>query len=398
MRFRYSVLAAFTLALATLHAQPVRAGVPVQQTLVAPADISSILDSITKDHPVPALAAVVIEGDRIVMEGVTGVRAKGSPEKATLDDQWHLGSCTKAMTATLAAMLVENSAITWDATPVTHFPELAGNADPSWNDATLLRLITNRAGAPKDLSPRGLWGKLWKSNETPPNLRRILLQDVIDHPTDYPPGTDYAYSNTNFAIAGMLTERAAQEPWESLIQRSLFKPLGITSAGFGAPGLTGVTSQPRGHRPDGTPLEPAHDADNPQAIAPAGTVHMSIRDWAMFVALHLQGDEANPKRACRLLSPKFFDTLHTPPDDHDYAGGWGVSQRDWAGGDGKWKGRVLTHAGSNTSWFCVTWLAPNRNFAVLVCTNIAGEHGPAAADAASWALIQKQIETQDSKK
>jgi hypothetical protein len=90
---RYSVLAAFTLALATLHAQPVRAGVPVQQTLVAPADISSILDSITKDHPVPALAAVVIEGDRIVMEGVTGVRAKGSPEKATLDDQW-LGSYT----------------------------------------------------------------------------------------------------------------------------------------------------------------------------------------------------------------------------------------------------------------------------------------------------------------
>jgi CubicO group peptidase (beta-lactamase class C family) len=296
------------------------------------------------------------------------------------------------MTATLAAMLVRT--VTWNATPVTHFPELAGNADPSWNDATLLRLITNRAGAPKDLSPRGLWGKLWKSNETPPNLRRILLQDVIDHPTDYPPGTDYAYSNTNFAIAGMLTERAAQEPWESLIQRSLFKPLGITSAGFGAPGLTGVTSQPaataRWH-----PLSPR--APTTPGHRPAGTVHMSAATGPCLLPSPAR-DEANPKRACRLLSPKFFDTLHTPPDDHDYAGGWGVSQRDWAGGDGKWKGRVLTHAGSNTSWFCVTWLAPNRNFAVLVCTNIAGEHGPAAADAASWALIQKQIETQDSKK
>lgn len=397
MRFHRSALTALVLALAPLHAHHACAAVPVPQAPAAAADVSSVLESITKDHPVPALAAVVIEGDRIVMEGVTGVRAKGSPEKATLDDQWHLGSCTKAMTATLAAMLVEKGAITWDATPVTHFPELAADADPSWNDATLLRLVTNRAGAPKDLNPRGLWGKLWKSNETPSNLRRILLEDVINHPTDYKPGTNYTYSNTNFAIAGMLTERAAQEPWESLIQRSLFKPMGITSAGFGAPGLSGVISQPRGHRPDGTPLEPAHDADNPQAIAPAGTVHMSIRDWAKFVALHLQGDEANPNRACRLLKPNSFDTLHTPPDEHDYAGGWGVSQRDWAGGDGKWKGRVLTHAGSNTSWFCVTWIAPGRNFAVLVCTNIAGEHGPAAADAASWALIQKQIESQDSK-
>ncbi|MFO0831178.1 MAG: serine hydrolase domain-containing protein [Phycisphaerales bacterium] len=363
------------------------------QAQPAPLDISDILRKIAQDHPrVPALAAVVIEGDRITMEGVTGVRAAGSPERATLDDQWHLGSCTKAMTATLAAMLVEQGALSWDSNPVQSFPDLAKGADESWKEATLLRLITNRAGAPADLAPRGLWGRLWNSNETPANLRRMLLEGVMSRATEFPPGTDYKYSNTNFAIAGMLIERAAQQPWESVIEHRLFAPLNITSAGFGAPGLQGVISQPRGHTPDGKPVQPGHDADNPQAIAPAGTAHMSIRDWAKFVSLHLRGDAANPHRSCRLLTPASFDTLHTAPDAHEYAGGWGLATRDWAGGEGPRKGRVLTHAGSNTSWFCVAWLAPARDFAVLVCTNIAGEDGPAAADAAAAALIQKESE------
>ncbi len=389
----FALLLAVAMALCSPHVAPAQSS-----TTPSLIDVSDTLRTIANEHPqVPAIAAVVIEGNHITMEGVTGVRATGSPEKATLDDKWHLGSCTKAMTATLAAMLVEEGSLKWAATPVESFPELAKDADDTWKDATLLRLITNRAGAPADLSPRGLWGKLWNSNETPANLRRMLLQDVMSHKTEYPPGTDYKYSNTNFAIAGMLIERAAQEPWECVVQRRLFTPLGITSAGFGAPGIQGVVSQPRGHTPEGKPIEPGHDADNPQAIAPAGTVHMSIRDWAKFVSLHLRGDGANPHRECRLLSAGSFDTLHTAPDAHEYAGGWGIAERDWGGGEGTTKGRVLTHAGSNTSWFCVTWLAPSRDFAVLVCTNIAGDQGPAAADAAAWALIQREQSRQDSR-
>jgi len=61
--------------------------------------------------------------------------------------------------------------------------------------------------------------------------------------------------------------------------------------------------------------------------------------------------------------------------------GWGVVGRDWAGG------RVLTHSGSNTMWFCTVWMAPEKDFAVLVATNMGGDKAAKGCDAASTAMI-----------
>ena len=63
--------------------------------------------------------------------------------------------------------------------------------------------------------------------------------------------------------------------------------------------------------------------------------------------------------------------------------GWVVVDRDWAGG------AALTHAGSNTMWFAVTWVAPQRDFAVLVACNQGGDVAAQACDDAAWALIQR---------
>jgi D-alanyl-D-alanine carboxypeptidase len=47
-----------------------------------------------------------------------------------------------------------------------------------------------------------------------------------------------------------------------------------------------------------------------------------------------------------------------------YAMGWVIADNQpWAGGP------ALTHAGSNTMWFAVAWLAPGKDFAVLVACN-----------------------------
>jgi hypothetical protein len=53
-------------------------------------------------------------------------------------------------------------------------------------------------------------------------------------------------------------------------------------------------------------------------------------------------------------------------------------------------GNVLTHSGSNTMWFCVTWIAPERDFAVLVMCN-QGERGDKACDEAASAMIQDEL-------
>ena len=85
-----------------------------------------------------------------------------------------------------------------------------------------------------------------------------------------------------------------------------------------------------------------------------------------------------------------FVALHEPAPKKDsdagpdYAMGWSVTRRGWAG-DG---GLVLTHNGSNTMWFAVTWIAPAKDFAVLVACNKGGAEAEKACDEAAAALIQ----------
>ncbi len=74
-----------------------------------------------------------------------------------------------------------------------------------------------------------------------------------------------------------------------------------------------------------------------------------------------------------------MDVLHRPIDNGEYALGWMVVDRDWA------KGTALTHGGSNTMWFAIVWLAPNRKAAFLAATNYGS--GFAACDEAIGGLI-----------
>lgn len=375
----------------------------------APADCSFLLRPILEQSVVPGMVGAVVQGTRLIESGAAGVRAKGSPEAVTVNDSFHLGSCTKAMTATMIAMLVEEGKLSWSTTIADVFPERAESMKAQWRTVTLEQLLTHRAGAPADLTKDGLWGRLWNFHGSGLDARLMLLDGVTRKEPAAKPGSKFIYSNAGFAIAGAMAERATGEPWERLMQERLFQPLGMGSAGFGAPGDAASVSQPRGHHPDGTPVPPGAGADNPIAIGPAGIVHCTVSDWAKFVSLHLEGDRAASRvlgADCRLLKPESFLKLHAPPvdrkDPNQYAMGWGIATRPWASGSSPQKpdapGRVLTHDGSNTMWFCVVWIAPERDFAVMVASNQGGKAAETACDQAAWALIQHYLDRQKSAK
>jgi hypothetical protein len=69
--------------------------------------------------------------------------------------------------------------------------------------------------------------------------------------------------------------------------------------------------------------------------------------------------------------------LQTTHFGGDYALGWVVTDRDWAGG------KVLTHAGSNDMYFAVAWVAPENDFAILICTNLGMDSARAADEVLS---------------
>jgi CubicO group peptidase (beta-lactamase class C family) len=382
IRRTFLVAALVALAPAGARADPPPGPAPAPAPAAARRDAAPLLAPAREKHDLPALAGVVVLGDgRVTAAGVVGVRRRGSPEAATLADRWHLGSCTKSMTATLCALLVEEKRLSWDATVGGVFAKAVPAIDPSWKPVTLDLLLHHRAGAPADLRADGLWDRLWRFRGTPKDARLALVAGVVAKPPVSPPGTKYLYSNAGFATAGAMAETVTGRGWEQLLRERLFAPLGITTAGFGAPGTAARVDQPRGHGADGKPVEPGLLADNPVAIGPAGTVHMTIEDWARYVAAHVSGE-----RSGRLLPSAAWKRLHAPPDGEGtrYAMGWVVTDRDWGG-------EVLTHNGSNTMWYCVAWLSPSKDFAVLVTCNRGGPQAEQGCDQAAWALIQDHL-------
>ncbi|MDP1631294.1 MAG: serine hydrolase domain-containing protein [Caulobacter sp.] len=316
------------------------------------------LERLIEETGVPALAGAVVTPDGLPFLAVDGVRRAGGEDRVTTDDLWHLGSNTKAMTAALYGRLVEAGRARWGATLPQLFPDLTLNL--AWSATTVEQLMSHTAG----LTDRGVidGGWLMASHRatTPVDAQRTALADrVLGAPPGGKPG-QFDYANLNYILAGAAIERITGTTWEAAITTHLFTPLGLTTAGFGAP----KGNQPWGHRrpPLGVggliPVDPAGLADNPPALGPAGTVHMTLTDYSKFVRLFLT-------RGGDLLRPETVAHLTTPPTGRNYALGWGVVQgQPWA------RGVQLAHEGSNTMWHMLAVLAPERGLAFITAANV----------------------------
>lgn len=339
----------------------------------APADrITGLLAKIRVGSDVPALAGAIVTSRGVLAAGVTGVRKRGEPAPATLDDHWHLGSNTKTMTATLVARLVEQGVLKWDQRLVDCFPDDDVEIHPDLQSVTITQLLSHRAGLPANLDPTRYGGL------SGPETRKRAVTQELAKPPQSQPGTKFSYSNLGYIIVGAIIEKATGKSWRENLRQHVLQPLEMESAGFGGTGTPGKLDQPWGHLADGTPA-PANGPimDNPPVMGPAGRVHCTLADWAKFVVDHLRGLQDQPA----LLPAAAYRKLTEPPTGGDYALGWVITRRDWGGG------RVLAHNGSNTMNYATVWVAPRRDFAVLVCCNQGGQSAQKATDTAAVVLI-----------
>jgi CubicO group peptidase (beta-lactamase class C family) len=341
------------------------------------------LEAIRHKHDAPALGVGLVSEGEVLVTGAVGERRRNTEVPVTVDDHFHIGSCAKSLTALIAARLVEAGKLSWK-TPLSEaFPERS--IHETLRGVTLAQLLRHRSGLAANA--RGaLWGKLRRQHGSPREQRQQLLDEILSREPVAVPGRRYLYSNLGYAVAGSVMEAVTAKSFEELAQELVFEPLGLTSGGFGAPGEAGdAIGQPRGHRATLLGLqavEPGPRADNPPAYAPAGTVHMSLRDFARYAAFHLRemrgGKDATLARSSREMLYEPIDASATEA----HSMGWTVVQREWAGG------RAYHHAGSNTMFFAVLWLAPEKDRGLVAVTNRAGKSGFAACDEAIGLLIE----------
>lgn len=330
--------------------------------------LSETLETTRERHRLPGAAALVQKDGDIVAGALSGVRALGQPTRIDWQDQWHIGSDTKAFTATLILSLSEQGKIRIDETLEAALPQLAPRMNPAYRKVTIKQLLSHASGLPPLTDDKDLPEFLSAiSGSTDPVQQRAA---AAAHYLAQPPATTigaFSYSNLGYIIAGSIAEAKTGTRWEDLVRTRIFARLGMDKAGFGLPGTPNAVDQPHGHKetPQGLvaldPSDPA--ADNPVAIAPAGSINVTLGNWMLFAQDQLDGVNGHGK----LLTPESYRLMHTPAAG-PYALGWGVKP----GPDGV--PLLITHTGSNGYWIADIRIMPKKNLIVLFVANAGNEN------------------------
>jgi CubicO group peptidase (beta-lactamase class C family) len=292
----------------------------------------------------------------------------------------HLGSLTKAITATVIGALAEQHRMTLDTTIGQAFPELSAKMQPAYRDVSMRQLLAHSGGIPTYRTRESLqWTLALKGTAT--EQRHSFLERVLAEPPRFKPGTRHEYSNAGGAIAGAVAEKIGGASYRQLVQELVFARLG-GQAEFGNPGLA-PSPQPWGHIRTiaGTVTEVA-PADamytTPLAIEPAGDASLSPQDYGRFLQLHLRGLRGRDDA----LKAATVQDLHrsAPPINPSlgFAMGWSVMPRDG----------VQSHeqVGSYGAFVAYASIQASRDLAVGVFTNLGG--GQDLRDAVARVALQ----------
>ena len=325
-----------------------------------------VMDELTKFKnkvDAPAVIGAVTTADELIAIEAIGTRSRTDDQPVTVEDQWHLGSCTKSITALLYAALVEAGIAEWEVPLTDLFGDVHASSSAiasGWENVTIDDLLRCRGGVPANPTTKQMLAG-HKSTASPTDQRCRAVERVLaEEPKN--PGS-FLYSNLGYALVGAAIDRLTGLPFEEAMVEHVFRPLGISSAGFGPPPVIA------GHRPrvrigpmlagKGSPIGPDDDepADNPVVLTPAGRIHITIADWAKILRVFLNDGEP-------LVSPELIEHLLSDPGADEKGRSMSMG---WAGGGAL----GVTHAmqGSNTLWAATALLDTKRQRAGLTVAN-----------------------------
>ncbi|MCE1189834.1 MAG: beta-lactamase family protein [Ignavibacteria bacterium] len=319
---------------------------------------TQVLDSLRLKSSLPALAGAVILTDTILYADAVGCREMNGPVNVTSNDQFHLGSCTKAITAALIGILVDEKKLDWNSTLIQLFPEYSEIMREEYKLVTVKQILSHTSGIERTPSVDPVGNSLTEQ-------RLSALKTTLQRYPVTLPG-HFSYSNLGYMVAASIAEKVTGQEYEKLLMDKLLTPLGITSAGFGPMGTSGAIDQPRQHTIYGTPIVADETSDLIPSMDPAGRLHLSISDWSRFIQFIMQARLGNSallsKASANVITTGF---VNSDVPGSTYAMGWYVSHQEMANGE------ALTHGGCNGLNYFAAWISPTRGLAVIAATNIA---------------------------
>ncbi|MFE2683015.1 serine hydrolase domain-containing protein [Streptomyces mirabilis] len=269
---------------------------PAASAAARPHTVQRSLNALVHTGGVPAALASVKDRDGRTRTNTAGVGDLATGAKVPRDGQVRIGSNTKTFTAVVVLQLVGEGKIGLDAPVDTYLRGLVRGDGIDGRHITVRQLLQHTSGLPN-------YSK-YLSDDIRYYDPRELLDLALQHKADFAPGTNWAYSNTNYLVAGLIVQKVTGRPLAEEIDQRVIKRIGLRHTYFPAPGEEMIRERhPRGYYQDsaGAPLVDATEWDPSWAWA-AGQMVSTNSDLNRFFSALLAG---------RLLPKAQLDQMRT---------------------------------------------------------------------------------------
>lgn len=241
-------------------------------------------------------------------------RGQFAPDANTVFD---LASVSKEFTAGAILLLQQDGKLSVNDPLSKYFPSF-----PNGNAIPLLYLLQHRSGlvdylnfgSPPDFSAS--YATFMASGQT-------NYQPVVDQlgtlPLQFPPGSAYSYSNSNYLLLGLIVAKVSGETLGAFLQQRIFAPLGMTQTHQGYP-LPPVTDLALGYHEDGTTIFRSWQP-NLAFLAGCGGLTSTVGDIQKWDAAVQQPGIFTQASLTQMFTPSPIAAPYGA-----YADGWIVSQ------------------------------------------------------------------------
>ncbi|MFC1927020.1 serine hydrolase [Chloroflexota bacterium] len=304
---------------------------------------------------VPGMAIAVVKDDQLVLTHGFGIASIEKETPVTPETIFAIGSSTKAFTATLVGMLVDEGKMDWDDPVIEYLPYFQmdiASADES-DEITLRDVLSHRTGFTR-------MSLLFASGQIP---REEVLLDATKAEPYVSLREKFYYSNVMYMAAGVAAGKADGTDWDTLVTERIFEPLGMDST------TTSVTQAEQDSRLASGYLwdedlqayeyKPMRDVDN---IGPSGSINSNVLDMAQWLRLQLNRGEFEGRRL--ISEESLSETWTTQIDITENVGyGMGWMIREWEGQP------VIEHGGNIDGFSAQVAMLPESDLGFVLLTN-----------------------------
>jgi CubicO group peptidase (beta-lactamase class C family) len=306
----------------------------------------------------PGIAIAIVKDGRVVLTKGYGVRRAGGNEPVTEHTIFQVASNTKAFTAALLAQLVDEGRIHWTDRVIDHLPWFAMYDPYVTRELTVEDLLVHRSGL-------GLGGGdlLWFHSDYSRDeiLRRLRY---VRPATSF--RSAYAYDNVLYIAAGELAGSVAGMPWDSLVARRIFQPLGMSNTNTTVTAWPGPdVAVPHGMVDGRLRVVPVDTVDN---IGGAGSINSNVLDMAQWVRVLLDSGRIDAthrlwtaERTGELWQGRTITAGSRAGNLSEYALGWNVSYVNGT--------KTITHTGGLAGMISRVYLIPSQRIGFVILTN-----------------------------